>query len=227
MMQRFAMVLCAALALAACDRGPTPEQRRAAAAQARAAKDLDAYRQLVAAGSYELAYSQGQNLLATYPNSPIAAEVAKTFPDVEAKAKGAIDARRLANLWMYQQGTEQGGTQHVASIYSSVPGGPDQVRLLLRQHSAWGRSAYLFAGGAGFDCPAPCRLRIRFDDAPASDWAGEIPSTGEPAVFIVDDERFVAKLAAAKTITIDAVRKDRGPVALTFEVGGFDGAKWP
>ncbi len=152
-----ACTLTLVIGLSACERGPTPEQQRAAAeralvakAQARAAKELDTYRQLVAAGNYELAAALGKRLLSIYPNSSISVEVQKTLADVEAKATAATDTRRLPRLWMYQADVESGGKQTTASIFSSQPSGAEQVRLLLRKHSDWGQSVYVYAAGKGF-----------------------------------------------------------------------------
>jgi hypothetical protein len=53
------------------------------------------------------------------------------------------------------------------------------------------------------------------------------PDTGEPAIFIKDDKAFIAKLAAAQKLTIKIVEKGKGQRTLTYEVGGYDAARFP
>lgn len=222
-----ALALLAILALAACGgqapapAGPSPQ------AQAKAQADLDAYNQLVAAGSYELAITMGRTVQSRHPGTPQAAEAARTLPDVQARATAARESQRLGNLWTYQLSEAGGGKQSTASIYesASLPEA-DKVRLVLRRHADWGQSVYLFASGKGFRCGKGCTLAARVDGAPVS-LAAHAPETGEPAVFIDDDTGFLARLAARpQRIEIDATLDSRGPVTLLFETGGYDDAKF-
>lgn len=217
------------LALAACSGADKEAQQRAqaqAATEAAAAKDASAYQQLVAAQSWELAQSIGREVVRKYPDSAAAAEVRKTLPEVDARANALLDAKRMAELWTYQSGSQSGGEQHSASMYSKEPSGEPQVRLILRRHAAWGQSVYLHGGKQGFTCRTPCTVLARFDDAPAVKLEASIPEGGEPAVFIEDDKDFLERMDAAQRVAFEVERKGAGPQTVVFEVGGYDASKW-
>jgi hypothetical protein len=222
-----------ALALAACGGSPPPAPPAPAASSAQAQQDLDAFRQLVAAGSDEFAVTMGREVLRKHPGSPAAAEVAAALPAAEQRAKDKAEARRLASLWTYLTNELRGVRQHTASIHSSVPGsGTERVRLILRRHADWGQSVYLFDDdGAdrtrkGFVCGSACRLPARIDGAAVA-LAAHSPETGEPALFIDDDAGFIARLSGgARKIEIDLRHATRGPFTAVFEVGGYDDAKF-
>ena len=222
--------LLAASLLAACSRSPAPAPPLTppapSASDAQAAKELALYRDLQQQGAWELAAPIGKEIVARFPRSAAANEVAETLDDTTAKAAAVATRRRLERLWTYQAGKESGGTQDTASIYSSDRAEADRVRLILRRHSEWGQSAYLF-GGKGFECRGTCLLKVQFDDQPAQKIKAHLPPTGEPAMFISDDTAFIAKLTSAQKIRIDVTEKGKPPRTLTFEVGGFDPAKFP
>jgi len=228
----FSFVACTALVVSACsDKSSAPtaapaQPPAAAAANARAAKDLEMYRQLMQSKSYELAGPIGQEIVAKYPDSPAAKEVRETLADTVAKSTAITARRRLERLWIYQSGKESGGDQTTASIYSSQPATVDRVRLVLRRHSAWGQSAYLFGSGKGFECGKSCALSVRFDDEAPQRLKAHLPETGEPAIFISDDRAFLAKMMKAQKISIDVVVKGKGAQTLMFEVGGYDAEKF-
>lgn len=227
---RFALPL-AALLLVACSRAPepaaTPAPAAPSAAEAQAAKELALYRNLQQQGSWELAAPIGKEIVARFPQSAAAKEVSETLADTTAKATAMSRRRRLERLWSYQSGQESGGEQNTASIYSDDANAAERVRLVLRRHSEWGQSTYLFGSGKGFECRATCILAVRFDEQPAQKFKAYLPQTGEAAIFISDDKGFIAKLAAAQKIRIGVVEQGKGPRTLTFEVGGFDPAKFP
>jgi hypothetical protein len=226
-MARLLLSLLVALSVNACSKPGTPASAGTApASNPQAAKDLVAYEGLVQTQSWEFAASIGGEILRKYPQSAEASRVRLTFADVDAKAKAIVDERRLAALWDYQQGVQSGGKQSAASIYSKTESGLEPVRLILRRHSDWGQSVYLFVGGKGFDCPGDCRVRLRFDDGAVETWAGEIPETGEPAMFIKDDKRFLERLPQTRVLTVESKVKGPGPRTLVFEVGGYDGSKF-
>lgn len=220
-----ALFLALALALAACGGAPPPA---APDADALAAKELATYRELVRGNSLEFAVTVGREIVRRHPGTPAATEVAATLPEIEAKYQAGVDAKRLAALWDYQTGVQSGGAQSSASIFSTDPAGTGagQVRFIFRRHAEWGRSAYLYAGGGGFQCPDPCSLLLRFDDAPATRWKAHLPETGEPAIFIDDDAALAAKLPGTKRLAIEGTLRDHGPVTLLFEPGGFDPKLW-
>ncbi|HEY6984524.1 MAG TPA: hypothetical protein VH375_00465 [Rhodanobacteraceae bacterium] len=224
------LVLAAAF-VAACSGGnaPPPAQAPAKPAptadRAQAAKGAEMYRQLLQSKSYELAAPIGQEIVAKYPDSSEAKEIQQTLADTVAKASAITSRRRLERLWIYQSGKESGGEQNTASIYNSTPAS-DRVRLVLRRHSAWGQSVYLFGSGKGFECASPCTLSVRFDEAAPVRMKAHIPETGEPAVFISDDRAFLAKMTKAAKVSIDATPHGKGAETLVFEVGGYDADKF-
>ena len=221
-------VLSASLLAACSDRNAPPPAPAAAvrpAVDAQAAKSLDMYRQLLQSGSFELAGPIGQEILAKYPGSPEAKEVQETLTDTLAKADAITKRRRLEKLWIYQSGKESGGDQTTASIYNSQPGS-DHVRLILRRHSQWGQSVYLFGSGKGFECGKACAVTTHFDDGAPEKLKAYAPATGEPAIFISDDKAFIAKMDKAEKVSFDVTPKGKTPETLVYEVGGYAGDKF-
>lgn len=220
-------------ALCACSQqGATPPAAPSASAQAAvndaaAARELKLYRQMLAEHSDALAAPVGEEIVRKYPATPAATEVQKTLPDVQAAAKAKAEHERLANLWWYQVANVD-GTQSTASIYSSEPTSMNRrVRLVLRRHVKWGNSVFLFApeGSKGFVCKDLCNVVMRFDGKRET-WKAYLPKTGEPAMFINDDARFIAALQKAKVIEMDVTSREQGKETLKFEVGGYDPARF-
>ena len=221
------MVLLTGVLLAACSPSPSPPAPPpAAAANAQADTSLALYRKLLQQKAWELAAPVGLEIVAKYPGSPAAREVSQTLTDATDRAAAMAARRRLERLWIYQSGKESGGEQNTASIYSRDASPADRVRLILRRHSDWGQSVYLFGGGKGFECRGTCVLDARFDDAPRK-LKAYLPPTGEPALFIRDDADFIQRLGSSQKLSIDVIVKGKGPRTLVFEVGGFDPAKFP
>lgn len=222
------MVITACLAAGCSQQGAAPDQpaasAQAAANKAAATEELGLYRQMLARHNDDLAAQLGQEIVAKYPDSPAAAEVRKTLPKVAAAAKANAEKTRLQRLWLYQK-ANQDGLQHTASIYASGDRQP-RIRLVLRRHAKWGLSTYLFSAGKGFVCKGTCRVPMRIDGKAAS-WKAYLPETGEPAMFIQGDKRFIAALEKARVIEMDVVTRDGGKRTLKFEVAGFDPAKFP
>ncbi len=223
------LLFAAAGALAACSKSEAPSAAAPAPATAatdpQSTKALDLYRTLRQEKSWELAAPIGQEIVTKYPGSAAAKEVQETLADATAQAKEIVTRRRLERLWIYQSNKESGGEQSTASIYSSDADSAARVRLILRRHSAWGESAYLFGSGKGFECRGTCTLSARFDDKPAK-LKAYLPPTGEPAMFINDDKALIAKLAGTRKLSIDVIEKGKGARTLVFEVGGYDAAKF-
>jgi hypothetical protein len=216
----FVLVVGVAFVCAGCG-----QQQSAETVAAREA-DMARFRQNVEAGDHALAVATGEGILRRYPGTAAADEVARTLPEIEVAAAAAVEERRLAELWVYQTGTEAGAAQSTASIFAGD--GPDgaPVQLVLRRHADWGTSAYLHAEGGGFACPDPCTVALRFDGGPLEAWAASLPATGEPAIFIDDHEGLVARFADADRLEVEVVFVDGGPSTLAFEVGGFDPSRW-
>lgn len=220
-----AIALCAAavLPLAGCARKDATSSATPASDQAAANKDLTQYQRLLAISDAVQAAQLGEQIVRKYPGTPAAAEVQKSLPEIKARA-AAQTKRRLANLWVYSA-ANAGGLQYTASIYTSEPPNAD-VQLILRRHAGWGQSVYVFGSGNGFVCRKLCDVAMSFDGKHEV-WKAFPPTTGEPAIFIKDDQAFIAALEKAKVITMDVVTKDHGKQTLEFEVGGFDPAKFP
>ena len=231
-------LLCCATAplLVACQQGPTAAQREAAARQEAAAQraaqsreELKLYQEMLARHDLQLAASMGRQIEQMYPGTPAAAEVAKGLPAVVAGAAKQAERQRLAALWNYQTGVPmEGGTENTATIDNTRAGGdPGSIQLVLRRHSQWGQSVYLFGQAPGFVCKGICRLPIAVDGGNPRGWAAYLPPTGEPAIFIQDDARFLATLEKAKTLAITVDLRSGGKRTLRFEVAGFKPQDFP
>ncbi|WP_313916332.1 hypothetical protein [Tahibacter sp.] len=206
--------------------GPTPAQLQAA----QAAEKLKMYDQLRAGDKIDLAVDIGADIVARFPGTPAAAEVGKTLPELQERAKAGAEARRLERLWTYQESPAGKGKQYHASIYvkgGPTNEGPQRVALLIRNHPEWGQSTYLMRDEGGFLCARECALTLRFDGGKPERWAGTIPPTGEPAIFIDKNEALVARLLKSRLLSIDTEWKDQGKKTLEFEVGGLQAAKLP
>jgi len=223
------MAFWAAWMLAGCSQqgsAPTAEQQQVQAQAADAARNLDTYRQLLRIGNDEMAVSMGKDIVKRFPDSDAAKEVQKTLPAIEKRYTEASEKSRLARLWLYQVAPMAGGTQSTATIENSQPAGGDRVRLVLRRHTSWGQSAFLYGSKPGFVCRGNCTIATTVDGKPVRIKAFA-PSTGEPALMIRDDQAFIAMLRKAKKIGMDVTLVDgEKKQTLVYEVGGFDPAKW-
>lgn len=228
-----ATVACSWLLLAACSQQDqnTPSPQEAAKAQAQqmaqeANRQLQTYQQALQQKNDELAAQIGEAIVQQFPASDAATQVKQTLPDVEQRAKASADKRRLAALWSYQVGPMEGGTQSTASLYSTRPSGDRAIRLVLRRHTQWGQSVFLFGIGHGFACKGNCTVPAQFDDK-SHPLRAFLPTTGsEPAIFIRDDKPFIEAMEKAKRITMTVTTRDGDKQEVLFEVGGFDPAKW-
>ena len=225
------LAVLAAFAMTACSQqGEVPPvapsaSAQAAANEAAAAKELKLYQQMLAEHSDALAAPVGEEIVQKYPGTSAAAEVQKTLPKIQADAKAKAEHDRLANLWYYQT-ADVDGMQHTASTYSE-PRSANSVRLVLRRHVKWGESVYLFApdGSKGFVCKDLCNVVMRFDGKRET-WKAYLPKTGEPAMFIKNEKRFIAALEKAKVIEMDVTSREHGKETLKFEVGGYEPSKF-
>lgn len=219
------------LLLAACS--PAPQDQSANAQQSaqdqRAQDDLKLYQGLIAKGSFELAAPIGEGVLQRAPDSAAAAEIRETLPEAQAKAKEINNQRRLANLWLYQANEQSGGQQTTATLYPSRPASAhNRIRLVLRRHTDWGQSVYLYdTGNEGFICKGTCNVALKIDGEPATALEASLPDTSDPAMFIDSDKRLLQLLETAKTLELTANIKGIGSENLYFEVGGFDPERWP
>jgi hypothetical protein len=229
-MRRIAFLLAAAALASACS---SPQDQQAATQapavdnQAdEAAKKLETYQQLLKLHNDGPAVQLGHEIVDKYPDTPAAAEVKKTLDELETNYKAASEKARLTALWLYQTSPMQGGTQSTATIQTTRPTGEQTVRLILRRHTAWGQSVFLYATtGKGFVCNGDCSLKATFDGKARTIKAFR-PPTGEPALLFRNDAQFLKDLAKTKRLTIDVVTVSRGETTLVFDTGGFDPDKW-
>ncbi|MBM7126053.1 hypothetical protein ACFFJT_02880 [Dyella flava] len=229
-----AVAVCGLLVLTACsqqDQSAAPSQADAAQAQAQAeAKEandqLQTYRQMLQMKNDEMASGLGQEIVQRFPNSAAAKEVQQTLPEVEQRWKETSEKHRLAALWTYQVGPMEGGTQSTASLYTTAPSGDRAVRLVLRRHTKWGQSVFLFGSGHGFVCKGNCMIQAQFDGK-SHPLRAFLPTTGnEPAIFIRDDKPFIEAMEKTRRITMDVEMQDGGKQTLVFETGGFNPSQW-
>jgi hypothetical protein len=222
-------VLLATATMGACSQQSEPQAAQQAPANTQAdeaAKKLETYQQLLKLHNDGPAVQLGHEIVDKYPDTPAAAEVKQTLDNLETNYKATSEKARLTALWLYQTSPMQGGTQSTATIQSSRPTGEETVRLILRRHTAWGQTVFLYAtAGKGFVCKGDCTLKATFDGKPKTLKAFR-PPTGEPALIFRNDPQFIKDMAKTKRITIDVVTVSRGETTLTFETGGFDGDKW-
>ncbi len=222
--------ICASL-LAAC--GPSGhEEADQRAAMAR--KDLEAhandlardYDQARAVGQYELAQAYGNQLLHDAPDTVAAREVRATLSDTAMKVDEARDKRRLEKLWAYNVEMVEGidGVVRTAAIYATPDGGNSPVRLVLREHPKWGRSAYLVLDSGEFDCPPGCEAAVKFDDAPPQQFKATKSAENRQAMFLDDEKAIRENIEKIRVLTV-AVSVGGKPRSLSFEVGGFDRVK--
>jgi hypothetical protein len=227
----------AALLLAGC--GPSASEVEAervanAKLESEAAANATArnYVQARDAGQYELAQSYATALMHDAPDTVAAREVQATLTDTGIKADEARDKRRLSGLWTYNTELLEGGGEnvvHTAAIYATkdpndVNNDEVPVRLVLRRHPKWGRSAYLVLDHGEFDCAPGCKVPIKFDDQPARMFDSSKSDQNKQAMFITDEETIRDILDKIRVITINT-SVDGRPRAIMFEVGGFDRAQ--
>lgn len=232
----------AVAALAACHgKDPQAEAKAQAARQAQqeaaatdAAKAFDA---AVAQQNWRLAKAQGDVLVAQFPQSQAAQRVRTQLVEIKAKADAAREGERTAALWSYdKEAVQGGGTQLSASIYSRDPvdtgGGAQPVRLIFRDHPAWGRSSYLVLANGDFDksCYGHCKVMVTVDSQAPKAMAANRPKTDEAIAMFIDDYKGLWKLArSAEVLTIEFPAQGVGKKTAVFETAGLDAtqlAKW-
>lgn len=230
------IALLVALMLPACSEPPaTPPAAKQSPAEPEA--ELASYRELLAANSHALAERVGRSIIDRYPDSLAAAEVTKTLEAVRNAAAAAAEANRLGALWTYHAVNDAaaGGTIRTAQIAASAPAAmaaaadsgyaaPPAVKLVLRDHPQWGKSAYLLLPERLPDCPEVCKIQITVDKGKRQDWQATTPSPDEPAaVFIEDYDHFLETLGNATRIE---VRLPQTKLEAGFDVAGFDRSRY-
>ena len=219
--------------------GPSEAERQAAAQakmqariEAEAQKQYANYEQLKAGGRIDLALNVADHMIKTLPQAQATAKVKAEVEPLRAQIAAEREARRLKDLWVYHDGhdAEAGGRVRTAYLFATEPLAkepgkePARARLVLRRHPQWGDDVYLLSEHGPFTCGTPCRLQVTFDDGPARTVEGEIPETGEHAIFVKDFAYFAKHLPDASRVSIDAALANGGARTLVFEVGGYDSA---
>ena len=220
--------------LAGCD-DVSPEQERATRMQARVEAEADKqyanFEQLLASGRPDLALNIADHVLKNYPQTKAAPKFRAKIEPLRAQIETEREARRLQELWVYHddEDAEAGGQVRTAYIFAQDPIGPAEAgkqapraRLVLRRHPQWGDDVYLLSERGPFTCGTPCELQVRFDDGEPRTVPGEIPDTGEHAIFVKDFDYFVARLPDAKKVQIEVTLADGGAQTVVFEVGGYE-----
>lgn len=223
-----AILVCLAVAGCSGKPAPTPQQlaaQRHAAAEAAAKKKQAMYERLLQLKNYTLAVPLGEEIVRDYPGTAAAKAVGAHLDQVRKEGQERAEKQRLQGLWSYQVGPMAGGTQSTAAIESSEPSGDGQVRLVLRRHSSWGQSVFLFGHGKGFVCHGLCKIPMSFDGHHRR-FTAYRPDGKQPALFIKDDKAFIHDLEKAHRITMDVNQVEGGKTRLLYEVGGFDASQW-
>jgi len=239
MMRKCAWMLVPFMALLLAGCGPSASEiaaERAANAklehEAAANATARNYVQARDAGQYELAQDYATQIMHDAPDTVAAREVQATLTDTGIKADEARDKRRLSQLWTYNAALLEGGGDnviHTAAIYATkdpndINNDEVPVRLVLRRHPKWGRSAYLVLDHGQFDCAPGCKVPMQFDDQPPQMVAASKSDQNVHAMFIDDEETIRDILDKIRVITIKT-SVDGRPRTLSFEVGGFDRAQ--
>ncbi len=229
-------LLCATLALAACQPAPDPEAARAAqaAAQEQAAEAMARqFDEQFAAQNWSLASAHGDVLQAEYPRSEAAARIEAQHAEATAKSGAAANARRVEALWAYQSEPVGAEQQLSAAIYAkdnleTDGASPRPVRLIFRDHPEWGDSAYLTLEAGDFDCYGGCNVQVTVDDAEPKSMEASRPDTDEAIAMFIEDERALWALAQdAEVIAIEFPIEIGGTRIAVFEVGGLDPSTLP
>ena len=146
----------------------------------------------------------------------------------KAKVQAAVEAKRLASLWTYNDVPSGSGRERHASIFSTLSVETDgrmprPVRLVFRDRWGWGRSSYLVLEAGDFNCYKGCTVAVSVDDGQPTKMAAQRPATDEAiALFINDWEALWRSIEGAKQLSIEFPVKGRGARTATFEVGGLN-----
>lgn len=229
-----AAILIATLALGACNNAEKIEAERQArharAAEARASDRLASFRQLQAGPRQDLALNLAEDIVANFPGTNAAKEVAPLLEELRASVAAEGEWRRLAALWVYHSGedAEAGGVVRSAYVFSRNTLGEAEAgreapraRLVLRRHPQWGDDVYVLTERGHFACADPCTVSVQFDDAAATNYPGKLPETGEPAIFVEDFRGFVTALPSAELVRVQFALDDGSTHTAEFEVGGY------
>lgn len=182
--------------------------------------------------------SNQDNTSAAAEDALIAADEALMAANNEvAAANEAVPASDTQPTWTYttntdpmsDEKTELACVQSSNSIYLSPPYGETGARLCLRNSPQFGRDAYVSLNENGqILCRSyeSCRIRVRFDKAPAESWSAIGPSDhSSDMVFIENRSAFERKLRTAKTTNVQLEFYQNGMQTFTFNTAGLNWGK--
>ncbi len=232
-MKAIPTVFLSVLLLSACAQDDGPPAMTAQE-QDEAQAMLTAYETARSGRNWENAETVADKLRRRFPESDAAKRLAGSLDDTRAQAEAVRELRRLQALWDYQTVAAEGGAQRSAAIPSrTVPAEEGQpaplpdARLVLRDHPAWGRSAYLLLAQSRFECGTPCMVAIRFDSGDPLPFEARQADSGQgPALFIEDEQGFVSRLAQSQKIRIELPKGSGLVGSVSFDVGGYDAARY-
>lgn len=228
------IALAGLLLLAACADPGDPGTAMSDADRTQARRLQADYETARANGDWLGAEMRADELRRRFPDSDAEQAIAASLADVRRQAETLREAQRLRELWTYQATSAEGGVQRTATIYSRTPPVEEDMpaitadaRLVLRDHPSWGRSAYLLLEQKQFACGSPCAMRIAFDGGEPRRFAGKQADSGQgPALFIEDDEGFIAAMEAAKDVKVLLPEGSGRLRSLNFDVAGFVPARY-
>jgi len=106
--------------------------------------------------------------------------------------------------------------------------GPKSVRLVFRDHPAWGRSSYLVLQSGDFNCSGGCTVKVIVDESASKSMAARRPTTDEAIAMFINDFRSLWRLtSSAKRLSVEFPVKAGGTRTATFDVAGLDRSKMP
>jgi hypothetical protein len=229
-MKRFGLVAWPLLiTLAGCADSGDPGERMSDADRAQARSLQAAYEAARVQHDWLGAEARADELRERFPDSDAEQAIGATLAEVRKQADAVRETQRLRDAWTYQVVAVEGGAQRTATLYSRTPPAEEgmptitpDAQLVLRDHPAWGRSAYLLLAQKRFECGAPCAMRIAFDGGTPREFAGRQADSGKgPALFIEDDEGFIAALGTSRELKITLPQGSGAVPSLVFEVAGF------
>lgn len=154
-----------------------------------------------------------------------------TVGNATETSKKAVEAED--SPWSYSQDEDKvrGGTTYYArttstnSIAQSFPYDSDTTMgLTVRKSPAYGTDVILTISSGQMMCPSyeGCSGTVRFDDGPAQRVSFNGPADdSSDTVFVVGAKQFIAKLKAAKKVTIEKTLYEAGNPQFEFDVHGL------
>ena len=169
-----------------------------------------------------------QALVRNYSGSAQAAKAAALLPKLQAEQAEEEKGKQ----WKYGSYEDSmSGKQVFTATVNSTNSfqfdfpyqGIQHARLTLRRHPRWGNDVIFAIEKGQILCHTyNCRIRVRFDDAPAQTFTGNEPEdNSSELVFIPAYSTFAKKLPQAKRVRIEVAIFQQGNIIADFDVSGF------